>query len=103
MMVLNSVGRCLVASPGGSAATASKVSWSAHRRYLAKRRAVLGSIIVLPRVASVRCRCRRIEQFLALELAPEFDRDLHPEAGDVLLHLGDAERAGDHSADRGME
>src|SRR5262249_58215788 len=51
-------------------------------------------------VSSVRRRSARIEQFLALELAPQLARDLGRHALDVLLDLADAERAWDHRAER---
>src|SRR5258708_8312535 len=48
IMVLNKVGRCLVASPGGSAATASNVSLSAQARYCANLRIIRASVIGAP-------------------------------------------------------
>src|SRR5260221_13037918 len=48
IMVLNKVGRSLVASPGGSAATASKVSLSAQARYCANLRIIRASVIGAP-------------------------------------------------------
>src|SRR5690348_3618049 len=44
-----------------------------------------------------------LEQFLALELAPEIGRDLDLHAFDVLSHLARAERSGDHRAECGVE
>ena len=52
---------------------------------------------------SVGCRCAGIEQSFALELAPEFDRDLRRQAGHILLHFGDAERSRDDRAHGRME
>src|SRR5204863_459029 len=53
--------------------------------------------------SSVRCRGGRVEQLLALELAPQLGRDFRRQAAGVLLDLGGAERPRDHRAQRGME
>src|SRR5437762_1477967 len=45
----------------------------------------------------------RIEQFFALELAPEFDRDLRRQPADILFHFAGAQRSRDHRAYGWME
>src|SRR4030095_15018889 len=76
--------------------------WSVSAR--ARSKAAFGPSWSPPN-ASFLVRRRRvgIEQLLALELAPQLDRDLDRQARHVLLDLGHAESAGDHRAQRGME